>query len=306
MTLCGGVAISSPADYLGTAWKDASISTGISIEQAYVAWKPVDEVKIKVGKYGWKTNFNKAGVLWDEDVYKEGAFIKYKYDNDGQKYFVKVGAEKNVGNGDYKAPFAEDTQIYAKIGGMWEMDGVSIGAYAGVKTEIQESEDTAFKAGELPQYAQATTPTNGTDATDGDTGAPILVKIGASIDATDFQVPVGVFGTYVSDSDFGANQSYSVGAYVGSAGSVGPGDAGEFGVSVNYYDITATDYQVGYLNTDYGLNASSGAYNNGVAVRAQYNVFDNTNFVVKVGHSLVEEEAEGEATTVVGELNFNF
>ena len=316
-----GVAFSSAVAGYGTAWKDASVSNPVYVQQAYVSYKPVDEFKIKVGKYGYGSNFNKVGVLYDEDVYKEGAFVKYKYEADDQKYFVKVGAEKFTGDSAYASPFTKETSVYAKAGASFGIEGVvKIGVYAGVSTEVEggtdpvttttdsstEEQNSASTAEEGDATGtEDTTTAETTDSSDGDTSSPVLFKVGATVDATDFQVPVGAYGTYVSKVDgVGDNQSFSAGVYVGSAGSVGPGDAGDFGVSVNYFDIYQDDYQTGYLNDDYGVGAGADGNYNGVAVRAQYNVFDNTNLVVKVGQDLAD--SADDPTTVVGELNFNF
>ena len=115
------------------------------------------------------------------------------------------------------------------------------------------------------------------------------------------EVPVGAFGVYVTDvKKITANHSFNAGLSVGNADSPTSGEMSDFGVSVSYYDIKATDHNTALVDTDYVAGAGKG-----VAVRAQYNVWNNTNLVAKYARNLGTTNGK-EANNLVGELTFNF
>lgn len=272
------VGVSTPVD--SQNFSGPSLA-GISLEQAYVSWMPADGFSITAGKKGWKVNFHKKGILYDEDLYHEGVTVKYRYSGgDDMSFYVKavlydLNSETFATAG---TPLKEGTVLAAKVGGKFTLsDGITGGVHVGA------NHDGLFKE-------------DGHDAT-------TLASLGLNFGMSNMAVPAGVFFTYLSDVDnFGDNHSFSGGVYVGSAGAVGPGEMGDFGVALSYYDINKDDFQTTLLNQDYVSNAGD---HKGLAVRAQYNVWNNTNLVAKFSRNLGDVDSS-KANNLVGELNFNF
>lgn len=243
----------------------------INLEQAYVTYSPMENVSVKVGKHGWKPNFHKSGVLYSEQLYKTGALLKYNHSmSDTDKVYVKIGGYKL----DENAPLADGVTVKAKVGGKFTVsDGMMAGLYvAGLHDGLMKGEDHE---------------------------ANTLAKVGVHVNTSSTPVPVGVSVTYLTDLDGLTDfDSYSAGLSLGSAGTACSNDMGDFGLAVNYYNITAESYVASWLNEDYVAGVGEG-----VAVRAQYNVWDNTSLVAKFAHNLAGGD---DANNLVTELTFAF
>ena len=242
----------------------------INLEEAYVKYSPMDGVSVKVGKYGWKPNFHQAGVLYSEQLYKTGAMLKYHHSmSDTDKVYVKVGAYKLSEN----APLADGVTVKAKVGGKVTVsDGMMAGLYVG-----------ALHDGLMKDEGNE---------------ANTLAQVGLNIDAS-MAVPVGFTVNYLTSLDGLTDfDSYSATLSVGNAGTACSNDAGDFGLALNYYNITADSYVASWLNEDYVAGVGEG-----VAVRAQYNVWDNTSLVAKFAHDLAGGD---DANNLVTELTFAF
>ena len=246
--------------------------SNIKLEQAYITYTPMEGLSVYAGKYGWMPDFHKKGILYSEQNYYEGAFIKYKHMMDDNHVYVKVAAYK-LDEGENK-PLADGVTVKGKLGGSFGVaDGMTLGAY------VSGSHDGLVKE-------------------EGHT-AKTLAKAGMNFSTSAMPVPVSVFATYLTDANsVGEFKSYIGGVSVGKAGKANSTEVGDFGLAVNYYDIQESDYTVEWLNEDYVASAG-----NGVAVRAQYNPWDNTSFVVKYAHNLAGGD---NADNVVVESMFVF
>ena len=239
----------------------------VALEQAYVSYSLAEDFSVKVGKYGHKTSYHKTGVLYDDDLYPEGAVAKYHYKGDGAHCFVKAGLYQL--DSAYKGPFTAGSVLKGKAGGHYELsEGVTGGVY------VSAEYDGLFNDGKKT-----------------------LVQAGVKLSA-DVAVPVGVFGIASSDAkELGLN-SYTGGAYVGNAGSPSGGETGDFGLAVSYHKVDEGNFNTALVDTDYFAAGAS----KGVSARAQYNVWDGANVVGKYAYNL----GSGEKHNVVGELTFNF
>ena len=253
----------------------------VDVEQFYVKYSPVEAFYIKAGKYEYYSNFNKYGVLVDDDLYAEGVKVKFHHEvAPAIHIYAKVSVEQT---GDYA--------------GVWgDKDGVTSG-WAGVKS------DGDWKYG-VGVGAQSNTFPAGGDK------SLIMAKVSAG--SSDLAgVPAGVFGFWSSDAgEIGAG-TYSVGAHVGDTS-----ETHGWGVTVNYYNITDGDWNSALVDTDYIAVAQPAAKDdeegdddavastegNGVAVKAQYNPWDNTNVAVKYNMTMGDSATHG----VVGEVTFKF
>ena len=283
-TLQWGVGFSTNNNDVNSSVRE--LTGSVFLEQAYVSYNPVEGLYVIAGKKGWIPDFNTVGVLYDEDIYKEGAFVKYKYDQDDVNVYVKVAAYQfdNVsGNeSDDAAPFNDGGIVDAAVGGGVTFgDGFVVeakvaGAYDVLPNESDSANDSKFLA-----------------------KGKLHVSSGEAL-----PVPVGIVGYYLTDvGAFSENHSYSAVVYAGKAGKAIPaGEQGDFGVAVNYYSVVATDYITGFLNDDY-VGAEKDGKVEGVAVRAQYNVLDNTNIVAKYNYDLGADENQ---SNLAAELTFNF
>lgn len=277
-----GVAVSSSADgqsfYTPALFSvtDEDHKSYFKLEQAYVSWVPVDGLSFSAGKKAWDTSFNKTGVLYDEDLYPEGFSIKYSQSiGNGNGIFAKL-CTYNLDEA-YSGPLEAGTTLTGVLAGSFAVaDGIVGDLY------VSATHDGLLK--------------------DASHTAITLAKVGVQLSTSNRSIPAGLFGAYVSDTeDFGAQHSFTGGVYVGSVGTVGPGEMGEFGLAVSYYDLTASDYNSTLLNTDYVKKGAASL--KGVAVRAQYNVWTNTNLVAKFAHDL---DGGDDANNLIGELNVNF
>ena len=88
--------------------------------------------------------------------------------------------------------------------------------------------------------------------------------------------------------------SYTAGVYVGSAKAE---EAHDYSASVSYYNVNAKSWNTGQVDTDYIQAADS----EGIAVRVQYNVWDDVSVVGKYAFGM-----DAESHNVVGEATFSF
>lgn len=244
----------------------------VHLEQAYVSYMPMDGLSITAGKRGWSPNFHKVGLLYDEWLFFEGVSLKYKHAGEDMKFYAKVAAYEL--DEAHKGPFTAGTTLTGKVGGHF---GVSEGMHLGVFASA--THDGLFK--------------------DEGVEAKTLAKLGLNLRASQMPVPAGLFAVYVTNVEgLTDNHSYTGGVYVGTAGHVG-GEANDFGLAVSYYDISEGDYNTALLHRDYLAGAGKG-----LAVRAQYNVAENTSAVAKLTHDLGEDVTN--KNSLVGELVFQF
>ena len=263
----------------------------VNWEQLYVKYSPAETFSVKAGKYEYHSDFNKYGVLKDDDLYVAGAKAKFKYEVMPATYaYVKA--------------FMTDMSAYA---GVWGKNNVVAGGWVGMKSDGDSWQYGVGVGGKTNQ------------AFDGDKS---FVMAKASFGSEDAMggVPAGVFGFWSSDAnDIGAG-TYSAGAYFGD-------DSETYGwsVAVNYYNVSAKDWNYALVDSDYNASylpkadapaatdaeageeaeeasAAGPGDSSGVAVKAQFNPFDNTNFAVKYNAGMGDETSHG----VVGEVTFNF
>ena len=292
-----GVGFSSKIEQ---SFRAPSLNT-LKLEQAYVSYTPAEGFSIKAGKYGWKPKFHKKGILYDDDLYPAGVYVKYHTGNDTSRFYGKV-AFYNL-DADFKGPFSEGAVLKGKLGGKSSLSSeVTGGVYASVEY------DGLLKSEEI----QADPKT--------------LAQLGVNFGTSSLAVPAGVFGVYATDAqNFSANHSFTGGIYFGSAGTPTSGEVQDFGVAVSYYDIHKNDVNTDFIDTDYvsafkksgvvsspteGDNASVASVASvdsarGVAVRAQYNLWDSTNIVAKYAFNLKGSDNQ-DAHSLIGELTFNF
>ena len=252
---------------------DISVSS-INFEQAYVSYSPIEDLSFTAGKFGWMPDFHKKGILYSEQLYFTGAFLKYNHatDDDMAKFYGKVAAYKL--DDKHNKPLKGGVTLKGKLGGHYYFsEDMMAGLYvSGLFDGVHKGSDHTAKT---------------------------LGQLGFHLSASTMPVPVGFFGVYLSDGE-GLTQfrSYIAGLSVGDAGKADSTEMGDFGVAFNYYDINEEDYTVQWLNEDYVSGAGKG-----FAVRAQYNLYDNTNVVAKYAHNLAGGE---DAHNLVGELMFVF
>ena len=263
-----GVAWTTPIEGAPVAEGDEAVtfstySVGaVNLEQAYVKYSPVESFYIKAGKYEYYSNFNKYGVLVDDDLYAEGAKAKFKYE---------VAPAIHI----YAKASVEQTGEYA---GIWADQGGVAGGWIGVHSDG----DWKYGVGAGIQTNQFP-----------GSGDKTLVSAKASFGSDDVAgMPAGVFGFWSSNADAVGAGTYSVGVHVGDTS-----EANGWGVAVNYYNVTEADWNTAIVDTDYIAGAGAG-----VAVKAQYNPWDNTNVAVKYNWADSDDSSHG----FVGELTFNF
>lgn len=253
---------------------------GINFEQAYLSYNPVENLYVKVGKMGWMPDFHKAGVLMSEQIYQEGAKIKYMHElSEDNRIYAKVGAYRlKEGN----EPLQNGTTLEGKLGVKFNVSDFDsqlyvMGVYDGLLKEDSDEE--------------------------GAVEAQTLAKAGLTVSYSEMGVPAGVFAHYLSNADDLGEFSYTAGVSVGKAGRANVTSVGDFGLAVNYYDIEKTHYRTSWLNEDYVAGAGSG-----VAVRAQYNVWENSSLALKYAYDLSEEDSaeDSDAHNLVAELTFVF
>ena len=201
---------------------------GIGFEQAYIAYSPIEEFSVKVGKMEWVPDFHKVGVLKSEQIYVSGANAKYKYDMSGDGHlFVKVGAynlEAEDDNGNSNEPLRDGVTLKGKVG-------------------------SKFNVSDFNSYVYAMGLYDGLFKNEGE--ANILTQAGLSVHSSSMAIPVGVFAHYMSDVDSLVDFSYTAGVSAGKAGNAFSTEQGDFGAAFSYYDIELEDYRLSWLNEDY-------------------------------------------------------
>ena len=276
--------------------------TPIALEQAYVSYSPVENFSVLAGKKSFKPSFHKVGVLYDEDLYPAGAWVKYRHgeDEDPASFYGKVGVYEL--DSAYKGPFSEGGILFGKVGAKFEFaEGVKAGVYVsadygGLFNKTVESTTTVDTAGETADETETEE-----SATTESTNDVTLAKVGVHVSA-DMGIPVGVFGAYMTNVDqLGEGLNFTGGVYAGEAGKASPGSANDFGLAVSYHEIDGNHFNTDLLNRDYFTGAGKG-----IAVRAQYNPWDNTNFVAKFAHNLTDGVDSDKANSLHGELTFHF
>ena len=247
----------------------------IGFEQAYVAYSPVEGLKIKAGKMGWMPDFHKAGVLKSEQIYKEGVKVMYSHEMDSTTVYGKVAGYRLTG--DANQPLQDGTTLEAKVGAKFAVADYDSSVYA------QVTHDGLLKDEEAEE-------------------ATTLAKVGLMVHNSELAVPAGVFAHYLSDAAELGEFSYTAGVSVGKAGKADSTEAGDFGLAVSYYDIDESNYRTAWLNEDYVAGAGSG-----VAVRAQYNVWENSSLALKYALDMSEGDDESnDDHNLVAELTFVF
>ena len=246
-------------------------------EQAYVAYSPIENLHVKLGKIGWVPDFHKVGVLQSEQIYKEGVKVMYKHEMDDNSVYGKVGAYRLVGagEGNSNSPLQDGTTLEAKLGAKVNVSDFDSKFYAKVAYDGFLKDDSAEDA-------------------------KTLAQVGLNVHNSEMAVPAGVFAHYLSDvSDLG-EFSYTAGISVGKAGQSDSTEIGDFGLAVSYYDIKAENYRTAWLNEDYVAGAGSG-----LAARVQYNVWENSSLALKYALDMSKNSGDDD-NNLVAELTFVF
>lgn len=297
-----GVGVSSAIeeDFSGYQWK------AINLEQAYVKVTPVEGFWVKAGKSTKKTGPHYTGVLYDDDWYEEGVSAKFKADvGDGAKVYVKASVVYN-GEGQKAAvdqvadvaaatgneavaeaaktaaaaakygPFTEGALMEAKAGAAFDMGMAQIHGGVGVQSDALADGKDAVNLGQV--YL--------------DFGSDDVADSGVGLGA------YGVAGVNFDDVGETDNWTYTAGAYVGSKEA---NEANDYSVTVSYYNVAGASWNTALVDTDY-IGKADG---NGIAARAQYNVWDNVSVVAKYAYAMKQGTAE-DVQQAVGEVTFNF
>lgn len=249
---------------------------GIWLEQAYVKYAPVDNFWVKAGKSSNKwSNHHKHGVLYDDDLYVEGVSLKFHNDfADDMKFYVKAaavyndGSDVEIGGGhdNLAGPFKKGVLAKGKIGVKADMDVAVISVGIGGQSD-------ALADGEK-HYGKA------------------YLSVGSE-DLGDSGIGAGVFAVGGTNMDFD-KWSYTGGVYVGSQK---PEEANDYSLAASYYDVNGESWNTGQVDTDY-IKPGDG---NGVALRAQYNVWDDVSAVAKYAYAMNDS-----SQNIVVELTFDF
>ena len=282
----------------------------INLEQAYVAYKPVDNFHIKAGKFGWHTSFSKTSVFYDDDLYAEGVFAKFHHSmSETNKFFakaglVKLGQQANLQTSlsSVAAKSPESSEEAAKAAPQ-EVQGIKSwnGPFSKNANLLKVMAGGSFHSGDV-QTKIYVGGQNDALFKEGDKKSVTLAHAGLKVTA-DLTVPVGAFGLYSTNSEnffkFKAHDAYTGGIFVGKAGSAkhAAEEVNDYSLAVSYYEFNdGSAWNQALVDSDYYGQGS------GLAVRGQYNVLDNTNIVLKYAHAL----GDSKANKVVGELTFNF
>ena len=255
------------------------VPKGIWLEQAYVKYAPVDNFWIKAGKSSKWSDHHVYGVLHDDDLYEEGVSAKFHNDfGDDMKFYVKAaavyngGSDEEMGGGhdNLAGPFKKGLMAKGKIGVKADMDVAMINVGVGGQSDALVTEGE----GAAKHYGKA------------------YVSVGSE-DLGDSGIGAGVFAVGGTNMNFN-KWSYTGGVYVGSQK---PEEANDYSVSVSYYDVNSESWNTGQVDTDY-IKPANG---NGVAVRAQYNVWDDVSAVAKYAYAMNDS-----SQNAVVELTFDF
>ena len=273
--------------------KELELTAGpknVTFEQAYVSYKPffAEGLSVTVGKKEWKPKFGNTGVLYDDDHYFFRASVKYHYGDDDWRVYAKLKYYEL--NESLRGPFKSERVVKAKVWGHYSFfDQATLKAYLSAELGLP-SELSSFSLTEEVALAQ----------------------VGAKLDVPDViaeEVPFGFFGAYLTNvQGIADSHSFHGGAYVGRAGSPYSTKRNDFGLAVNYYNLNKADFNTKLVDTDYVWSSkeAGGRDSEGVAVRAQYNVWENINAVVKYAYDLNPPSEESDPHNLVGELTFLF
>ena len=251
------------------------VPKAIAWDQAYVKYTPVESFWVKVGKSQKYSDHHKAGVLYDDDLYEEGVTAKFKADVGADtRVFLKAGVVYNDGkdydgHADLSGPFTAGWLVQGKVGVKSDLDVAIVKAGIGV-----QSDGLAVDNEDAKTYGKAYVSAGSDDLADSGVGAGLFAVGGTNVDGFE-------------------DWTYTAGVYVGAAKAE---EANDYSVAVSYYDVNANSWNTGQVDTDY----ISGADGDGVAVRLQYNVWDNVSVVGKYAYDL------DEVHNLVGELTFDF
>ncbi len=290
----------------------------INLEQAYVAYKPADGFYIKAGKFGWRTHFHKTGIFYDDDLYAEGAIAKFHHSAGDNKFFVKAGIVKLQQSGaedalqQAEAAAAAAAAAEGSTGAEAALSGLGALASAAEKKDwggpfshsnlIKAMAGGHFQTGDIHTKVKVGVQNDALFKKDGAGDATTLVNAGLKVAAHNLAAPVGVFALYSTNTEdffkFKDKDAYTAGVFVGKAGcSKSAGEANEYAAAISYYTFgDGTAWNTALADTDY---ANSGK---GIAVKGQYNVWDNTSIAAKYAHGTGDTKSK----KLVGELTFNF
>jgi len=285
---------------LSSDWEQNFQSPGlvqVNLEQAYVSYSPVETISITAGKKAWRSKFHKAGILYDERLYPAGVSLKYHQgEEEGTSGYAKVGLYwLGLGEGAdkvlYNKPLIAGETLKAKVGGKFALsEDMRLGVSGAVFY------DGLFNSGEETPPAKEEGEQQGTQGTPKKQDPQTLVQVGVNLSTSGMMAaPAGLFGVYTTNIQ-DMKPSWTGGVYVGNASSVSPGEMGDWGLAVSYYDLKEGGYVEGLANRDYAAAAGSG-----VAARAQYNLWNNTNLVAKYTRDMKTNK-----NNFVGELTFHF
>ena len=269
---------------------------GVHLEHVYASFSPVENFWLKAGKLHYKANHHYTGVLIDEDHYSEGVLAKlYAEAAPGTKVYVKGGVVYNGGQDDvYKHNLYGDEDFVKG----W----LTIGK-VGVKSDV----------GAAVVHGGAAVKWDGLAEGGGEFYPAVYVNGGA--DDVGGGVGAGAFAVGGTNGSFDS-WTYTGGVYVGSHK---PEEANEYSVSVSYFNIEGKSWNAAKVDTDYypptqsqtttgegeDATTTAGGYvvedGNGVAVKGQYNVWDDVSLVGKYSYILGDD-----TQNLVGELTFNF
>lgn len=248
----------------------------IRLSQAYVSYMPMDSFMLMAGRKAMGKKGLMKSVIFDEDLYTSGIWAKYNQDMGSVKWHAMLGVDQVEAAG--AAPFKGDTLVSAMVAVMSDMGDFSSKAY------VMATYDGLLND----------------DVTSSDADPDTLVTIGLQVSSSSMEIPVSISGNYSSDPGNLDDKTYTVGVEVGKAG-MKEAAANDFSLTATYYAIDSKAWINNFVDTEYGLTAGTDA--KGIAVKAQYNVFDNTSAVIKYAHDL---DATDKAYNVVGKLLFNF
>lgn len=231
------------------------------LREAYVFYMPFDNFKFVLGKSKVGTSgFNTSGVLYESDRYTEGAMLSYL-----------VGDEDNLQQSSGLTLYSENNQ------------SVLI-AELGLKYVATDNVQTHFFVTTYYDGFDALMMTEDENLFEDQRAT---VTLSAKVSTLNMMYPVGIFGNYIVNvTDFSTEMlqelhSFQAGIYVGKASTSRSGKRNDCGLSISYFDLDSNDVVADYLETSYLAKAGKG-----VAVRAQHNVLDNVNVIVKYARNL--------------------
>lgn len=250
----------------------------VYLGEAYVSYMPVDSIYIMAGRM---QEMGTDNVLFDPDNFYSGIMAKFHQEMGASKLKIVLALTKFEDG--KKGAFKSDTTL---TGGIAYMHNMS---------------DIAFKVKVMAMYA-------GLDAADDATGVETLLLGKAHLTYTQEALPIKIHGLVAVDQKETKNPTYLAGITLGKMNMMMMNKMGkmdmmaqnDWGIDVSYYDVDTTVWNENMLNNEYGVSGTD----NGVSVKAQYNVLENTTVSVKYARSLVE--GNDDPNSVTGKLAFMF